>query len=160
MNTYQMFTTMRDHLLTMAQSNRLAGICLYRGPDGYRCAVGRLIDDKYYSENIERKGVAQEPVIEAVSASVGRALTAFEIKMMADIQRIHDAFGAPDWAQELERYERAFFGEQYNARKQKAAAQATITSLALSMEPPYPSSLVLEAAAELPVPALSNWINA
>lgn len=46
-----------------------AGVCLYRGPDGKKCAVGHLIDDAHYTEELEHKAAYQPMVRKALEAS-------------------------------------------------------------------------------------------
>lgn len=44
---------MADHLATQRKLSGAAGTCLYRAPDGCRCAVGFLIPDDLYIHVIE-----------------------------------------------------------------------------------------------------------
>jgi hypothetical protein len=66
------------------------GGCMYRGPGGSKCAVGLLIDDAYYSPDLEGKAMENSLVLEAIERSVGRSLTEQEIYTLAKLQEQHD----------------------------------------------------------------------
>ena len=66
-----------------------AGVCMYRGPEGVKCAVGFIIDDEFYYERLEHSTVEAVEVTEAVNASIGRGITESEKVMMMRIQNVH-----------------------------------------------------------------------
>jgi hypothetical protein len=60
--------------------------CLYRGPDGLKCAVGVLIPDEEYQPSLEGKVTAQ--IIHDVPALKDLTCTC-----LGDMQRVHDEYG-------------------------------------------------------------------
>lgn len=67
------------------------GSCRYRGPDGLKCAVGHLIKDEYYSEEMEGKSIHVPMVRDAVANSLGIPLESVDFGKLILIQRAHDA---------------------------------------------------------------------
>ena len=49
---------MADHLATQRKPSDLYGTCLYRSPNGCKCAVGILIPDELYNHFIEDTEIA------------------------------------------------------------------------------------------------------
>lgn len=67
------------------------GSCAYRAGDK-SCAVGCLIKDNLYSENLEGRAVHNMDVIHAVETSLGYRLADNELLMLQLLQRMHDEF--------------------------------------------------------------------
>jgi hypothetical protein len=65
------------------------GKCMYRGPNGTKCAVGCLIPDSSYHLMIENKG-CQAPLIRNILAKIGYEPT--EIYFIGTLQSIHDSW--------------------------------------------------------------------
>lgn len=64
--------------------------CLYRGPDGRRCAVGLLIPDDRYTPRMEDLGAGQLlQEFPALGAAVPAGLTGPDLEA---VQAVHDAF--------------------------------------------------------------------
>lgn len=54
MTPREAFETVANHLLAQGRpSKNEKGMCVYRGPDGLKCAVGALIPDKAYNPRME-----------------------------------------------------------------------------------------------------------
>lgn len=68
--------------------------CLYRGPGGRKCAIGQLILDDHYNENLEGKNIFNDEVFDAVKISWrltgGAEITSDQGKFLKDIQICHD----------------------------------------------------------------------
>lgn len=65
--------------------------CLYRGPNGTKCAVGILITDESLIDDIEGIGIKRDGKVQrAVERSIGRKLTWAEIDMLMRLQNAHD----------------------------------------------------------------------
>ena len=67
--------------------------CLYRGPDGLKCAAGHVIPDSVYSEDMEGLDLAN-------MAAFGRRLKSLvpHLKLLVSLQGNHDgAFYAKDF---------------------------------------------------------------
>lgn len=106
MNSQEIFDKVVLHLLeqgercsTMDEDGKET--CLYRGPEGMRCAVGCLIPDDLYDPGIEKKRVSSLPesireVIEPTDMGTGTAIVFLE-----RLQDIHDNETAKDWPNEL-----------------------------------------------------------
>jgi hypothetical protein len=80
--------------------------CRYRTSDGFKCAIGCLIDDDNYSEGLERRNVLS--IRGAIEKSIGRQLSGDEysmagkeINILYRLQRIHDHHEVREWPQLL-----------------------------------------------------------
>lgn len=51
----EVFNKVVRHLLTQKQKARVGTTCMYKTPEGLKCAVGCLIPDELYSQDIEGK---------------------------------------------------------------------------------------------------------
>lgn len=65
-------------------------VCAYRGPEGLKCAVGHLIDDKFYDIGLEGKGVLDVVIKESIEDSIGRKVTKKEVDYLRILQCCHD----------------------------------------------------------------------
>ncbi len=70
-------------------------LCVYRHPEGLKCAAGHLIDDEDYVTEME--GTL------ASGGMVGRALrkNGHDIKLVCDLQSIHDGWEPSEWPEKL-----------------------------------------------------------
>lgn len=78
--------------------------CRYRGgtTGQLKCAVGCLIDDKYYSESLELKAVAHGQVLLALELSLDVSdLSGPAIGVLRDLQHTHDNYGVESWPQRI-----------------------------------------------------------
>ena len=72
--------------------------CYYRHPDkkGVKCAVGQLIDDKYYDASFDKSGIggttymSRIDIQRAVSKSLGKTFTDAENRLLHYLQQDHD----------------------------------------------------------------------
>lgn len=102
----RVYSIVRKHLLTqMAQSKAMrydsAGLeagfaCLYRDPEGLKCAAGVLIDDANYVRTLEHRSVMQTAVLKALEAS-GVKMVAGMLLLLRGLQRIHDHHIPWEW---------------------------------------------------------------
>lgn len=99
MTNQQIFDKVREHLLTQnARSNARsiegvpAGItiCMYRGPNGLKCAAGALIADEHYHPGLEGQQCLAFPVATALRASGTYPEEDWGETMLRDLQRMHD----------------------------------------------------------------------
>lgn len=87
----QAFDIMVSHL--RAQQCRSADeirTCLYRGPNGLKCAVGVLIPDDQYSPAFEGWRVSE--ILDKVPALHGS-----NFKLLRDMQIVHDVWHVEKW---------------------------------------------------------------
>lgn len=100
----EIFDRVAAHLLTQnSKATDEAGReCMYRAPDGRKCAVGCLIDDKFYTADLESRTVSWPEVQDALELSMGCRMSQVTYKMLADLQRLHDGAPVERWARKLE----------------------------------------------------------
>ncbi|WP_322092780.1 hypothetical protein [Paraburkholderia bannensis] len=73
--------------------------CMYRAPNGKRCAIGWIIPDDLYSPEFEFKGV-RDIAAGLAETDYGRDFAAFvgdHVAMLCDLQGLHDAYPVSDW---------------------------------------------------------------
>jgi hypothetical protein len=87
----EIFDKVTTHLLTQGKRSidEKKHICLYRGPNGTKCAVGCLIKDEFYHAGLEENL--------STSVAIHRALTRSGIEVtkevegfLRNLQRLHD----------------------------------------------------------------------
>jgi|SRR5579859_3548836 len=118
-----LFDKVVNHLLTQKVRSegenpfpgggRSKKICLYRGPGGVKCAAGALISDRYYSRELEFKQVSSSAILTAISASIGRTMSAQEGVLLSDLQYVHDSVDPSKWGTKL-RDIAEYFGLKFN----------------------------------------------
>lgn len=84
------------------------GSCLYRSPDGKKCAVGHLISDEHYASHLESKSVFSWDVNQALTASgvdlIDRGIadvTSEAEQVLNECQQCHDNSVSPEDMQQL-----------------------------------------------------------
>ena len=101
----EVFDVVATHLLTQNKKSQDShGQCLYKGPNGLHCAVGVLIPDELYCSYIEGGGIS-EAISYALSAGIVSPNREYRpyIKLLHDLQSIHDEYSHETWATELQR---------------------------------------------------------
>ena len=93
------FNVMVNHLRdqgekSLAEPDSAASSCLYRAPNGNKCAVGCLIDDDQYRDEIEGMGADDIPVLNAIEASGWKGVS---IHLLDAMQNCHDTLHPSDW---------------------------------------------------------------
>lgn len=99
MNIQEIFDTVSVHLLTQnkkSQESSFYSSCLYRGPNGLKCAVGCLIKDEFYNIHIENYSSDAECVIKALGQS-GIIIDDEITEILYDLQDIHDTCLVNNW---------------------------------------------------------------
>ncbi len=93
----EIFDKVATHLLTQLEKSIEDGArCMYRSPDGLKCAIGCLIPDNQYDCDMEGKSV-YEPAISAVLSKAGYPVDRAIIYLYHDLQRIHDVIPVENW---------------------------------------------------------------
>lgn len=59
------------------------GLCMYKGPNGERCAAGLLIPDEKYKPEMEGKSCNEEPVLQALPFGAS-------VSFIRELQLAHD----------------------------------------------------------------------
>ena len=67
--------------------------CLYRGPNGLRCAIGHCISDEEYQEVFEGTGILADG---GHSIRKAARISADDLGFVGDLQAAHDENPAPD----------------------------------------------------------------
>ena len=104
------FNKVSEHLLTQNEQ-ALDGNweCVYRSDTGLKCAVGCLIDDEFYSEDLEYSSLSSTgPVANALEKS-GVVLTREILDLLQRLQKLHDYKNPESWEEELKNLKLAFF---------------------------------------------------
>lgn len=96
MNNQQAFDIMIQHLRQQGQPSKEEGSsrCLYRGPDGLKCAVGALIPDNIYSRHFEgldiHDAATQYPAIR-------KLFEGMDYTLLGAVQFTHDTYPVDKW---------------------------------------------------------------
>lgn len=99
MNTQQAFDIMVQHLRQQGRPSRddVAG-CMYRGPDGTKCAVGALIPDELYRDNMEGRTIRPLLIQDCNAYSeLCRLLDSIDLQLLEEMQTIHDHHTPANW---------------------------------------------------------------
>lgn len=95
MTNQEAFEKVANHLLTQMEPSVGPAGCRYRANNGLKCAIGCLIpDDKYY-QDLEGLGAKHESVLAAISDFCGDASLLFELQL------IHDQHDPEQWRNRL-----------------------------------------------------------
>lgn len=102
----EIFDKVVQHLLTQGvkSMDEVHGWCMYRGPNGIKCAVGALITDEVYTDDIENEPAA------ALFSAYRRVLEESGIdpdsqeteQLLVALQDIHDREQCGQWRINLE----------------------------------------------------------
>lgn len=102
MKLQEIYDRVAEHLLTQQKrSIGELGACVYRSPEGLKCAVGCLISDEAYSPKIEGTYVREQSVQEALRESGVKPLTEQVVFLLEGLQACHDDFYPEDWGGRL-----------------------------------------------------------
>lgn len=103
MTPQQIFNKVVHHLMTQGckSKDEARSLCMYRGPNGTSCAVGCLIPDDKYSEDLEEIPIGGICNDDASSQQILDALP-FEVtplieSLLIELQHTHDSYRVEDW---------------------------------------------------------------
>jgi len=103
----EIFDTVVQHLLTQNEKSvdTFRGTCLYRTPDGKKCAVGALIPDDEYNVSMESTGDVHSLVYNH-SDLCPKSLLAYRtnesfMDLLLTLQRVHDNLEPKTWPSRL-----------------------------------------------------------
>jgi hypothetical protein len=103
MTNREMFAKVKNHLLTQKKRSEGTGFCLYRGPNGLKCAIGILIPDSKYHPSLEGR-VCRTPEVMAAAE-----LEKENLELARNLQHVHDNFEPEEWSDRLNEVEKEFF---------------------------------------------------
>lgn len=97
--------------LSNGSENRNDNHCVYRDPNGLKCAAGCLIEDRLYTADLECKSILEKPVKDAIEASIGRKIDGkifgsdpefgTEMDLVSQLQKLHDYNPPRTWKDKL-----------------------------------------------------------
>lgn len=116
----QIFDRVAEHLLKQGQKSMSDGPyymdsvivtngCMYRGPNGLKCAIGCLISDEMYDHSLEGRPVQSSTVMAAVATSLGVEASVLNFHMLMELQQIHDSFTPLSWRGRLAELRESLF---------------------------------------------------
>ena len=82
-------------LLTQMKKSEGAEKCLYRGPDGTKCAIGFLISDETAAD-FNESSVGSLP-FRVIQNEIGLSGTRDNLYFLADLQAVHDSGEPEEW---------------------------------------------------------------
>lgn len=110
MKLQTIFNRVKKHLLEQnKKAINLKGNCQYLHTDGLKCAVGCLINKKYYKSKFEEIGIigaSSIPIRKAVLLSLGLKKDSVVFQdLLTGLQSIHDQSEPERWEIDLQQFE-------------------------------------------------------
>lgn len=119
----KIFNRVRRHLLKQKECAFNNGACVYRAPNGLRCAIGALIKDEVYCKGIEGAGIhsmtcvlegdpdanymhANYMLAQVLVETLGaQAVASYEVRdFLYALQALHDDEDPEQWERALARF--------------------------------------------------------
>jgi hypothetical protein len=101
MTRQQLFNQAATVLLTQGERSRAVDdTCLYRGPNGLKCAIGAMIPDALYEGDIE--GYNIERLLDDYPAICKVLGGQRNVRFLDALQVLHDSVEPTDWLESLE----------------------------------------------------------
>lgn len=108
MDRQAVFNQVRDHLLAQGvrSEDPKTGQCRYRGPDGLKCAIGAIVSDAHYDEQMDLGNLSacSRTVLDAVGDSIACYVEDWEARFLRELQEIHDDDDPATWRYTLDRF--------------------------------------------------------
>ena len=109
------FEFVRQHLLNQGQKSEGVSSCFYKKNNGLSCAIGCLIENEFYVDNLEFKNGDDPIVIDAVKKSLPNWV--INKNMLLDLQIIHDEYEVEEWEFRLQELEEQTFHREELLKK-------------------------------------------
>ena len=109
------FEFVRQHLLNQGQKSEGVSSCFYKKNNGLSCAIGCLIENEFYVDNLEFKNGDDTIVIDAVKKSLPNWV--INKNMLLDLQVIHDEYEVEEWEFRLQELEEQTFHREELLKK-------------------------------------------
>ena len=110
LTTRQIFDKAKSHLLTQrAKAVNEDGDCAYLTNNGLQCAVGCLIERNEYRKEMEGRTFDELDQVRMVFKNFDLG-NREHYKLLGNLQRIHDVYDVDEWENELNKFEKQFFG--------------------------------------------------
>jgi hypothetical protein len=102
MNTQEAFTTIVTHLAKQAKKalsvgDGSASYCMYRSPEGLKCALGCLIPDDLYEPAMDSGMGMQASLLLDRYPALKKVLSDVDVQMLGDMQFLHDSCIVSEW---------------------------------------------------------------
>jgi len=106
----ELFDTVATHLIKQGKKSfsKETGYCLYRGPDGMKCAIGCLIPDSDYSIHFECNDLRQLLNSGKLPKNLVEEFTYCK-SMLEELQRLHDNEEPNVWKKRLADIAKRYF---------------------------------------------------
>lgn len=113
MGLQKVFDRVSIHLLTQRQMSLDGnGVCVYRGQNGMKCAIGCLIPDSVFNKSYEGSQIltlwldhSNSKMVKYLQSLINKKDTVEDIKMFYDrLQEIHDLYTVANWKFHLQRF--------------------------------------------------------
>jgi hypothetical protein len=103
MTPQEVFDKVATHLLTQRSRavDRLGGDCVYRAPDGTKCAIGCLIPDELYCRSLE--GLSAQRIGIRLAEDLPWIAPVTESGLLMALQTVHDGRAVGAWPEYLNR---------------------------------------------------------
>ena len=99
MDKQEIFDTVVTNLRLQGCKSEVGGACMYRGPNNTKCAAGHLIPDKLYDPDMENRNFLGVLI---KFPSTAEMFSKKDVKLICDLQWIHDKFEVRDWESNFE----------------------------------------------------------
>jgi len=109
------FEFVKQHLLTQGQKSEGVSSCFYKKNNGLSCAIGCLIENEFYNNDLEFKNGDNPIVIDAVTKSLPNWV--INKNMLLDLQVVHDEYEVEEWECKLQELEEQTFHREELLRK-------------------------------------------
>jgi hypothetical protein len=109
------FEFVKQHLLNQGQKSEGKSSCFYKQKNGLSCAIGCLIENEFYNDNLEFKNGDDPIVIDAVTKSLPNWV--INKNMLLDLQVVHDEYEVEEWECKLQELEEQTFHREELLRK-------------------------------------------
>ena len=92
METQEIFDRVVQHLRQQGRPalNTKGSCSMYRADNGLMCAVGCLIKEEFYTEELEFHEASEPTVVEAINNSLGCTLSEEQLDLLSSLQNLHD----------------------------------------------------------------------
>lgn len=96
----EVFEFIKNHLLTQERQSKLDGVCVYKSPQGLKCAAGCLIPDYKYRKSME--GNRYTTLVKKYN------IPPAHVKLVDEFQLLHDFAPVTSWRSRINTLEKQF----------------------------------------------------
>jgi hypothetical protein len=102
MNNQEAFDIVYRHLIAQGDKalNARGTYCMYRAPEGRKCAIGALIPDELYSREMDSHVMSVREMKETFP-KIAALFADIEVTLLEDLQSVHDDIPVEYWVKDL-----------------------------------------------------------